>query len=54
MKYLLPRPLEVQYIEVADYPILLLTFDLKRKCIIFGRTLINYGVYIVVCKVLKP
>ena len=54
IKYLLPRPVEVQYIEDADYPILLLTFDLKTKCIISGRPLINYGVYIVVCKVLKP
>ena len=37
LKYRLPRPLEVQYIEVDETPILLRTFDLK-KCIISERT----------------
>ena len=41
VKYLLPRPLEVQYIEVAENPVFLQTFDLKTKYIISERTLIN-------------
>ena len=43
-KYLLPRPFEFQYIEVAQRPILLKTLDLTIKCIISQITLINYGV----------
>ena len=31
VKYLLPKSLEVQYIEVVENPILLRTFDLKQN-----------------------
>ena len=31
VEYLLPRPLVIQKIEVAENPILLQTFDLKKK-----------------------
>ena len=41
IKYLLPKTLEVKYIQVAENPILLQTFDLKTKCIISETTLIN-------------
>ena len=37
----MPRPLEVQYKEVAENPILLWTFDLKTKFIISEKTLID-------------
>ena len=53
VKYLLPRPLEVQYIKVAENPILLRNFALKTKCIISERTLMNKLWGIVVYKVLK-
>ena len=49
----MPGPLEVQYIEVAENPILLQTFDLKTKCVISERTLINKLLGTVVYKVLK-
>ena len=54
INYLLPRLLKAQDMEVADYPLLLQTFGLKTKCIISEKTSINHGVYIVVCKVVKP
>ena len=44
VKHILPGPLEVQYVEVAKNPILLRTFDLKTKCIISERTLINKSI----------
>ena len=53
VEYLLPRPLVIQRKEVAENPILLQTFDLKRKFIILERTLINKLWSIVVYKVLK-
>ena len=47
----MPRPLEVQYIEVGENPILLRTLDLKPICIISERTLIDKLWDIVVYKV---
>ena len=47
----MPGPLEVQYIEVTENPVLLQTFNLKAKFIMCERTLvmskrtlINFGV----------
>ena len=47
----MPGPLEVQYIEVTENPVLLQPFNLKAKCIMCERTLvmskrtlINFGV----------
>ena len=41
VKYLSLINLEAKYIQVAENPILLPTFDLKTKCIISEKTLIN-------------
>ena len=41
VKYILSRPLEVQHIEIIVNSILLRIFDLKIKCIVSKRTLIN-------------
>ena len=53
VKSLLFRPYIFQYIEIAENPILLQTFDSKTTCIISERTLIYKLWGIVIYKVLK-
>ena len=49
----MPELLELKYIEAAENPNLLRSFDLKTKCIISGITLMNKLCGIVVYTALK-